>query len=148
MIANYEKEGVGKDAVVRMFCSYCRRSLENARTDIMRAQARRSKRERLFSDMRDAELNRLTAPCPASCREAVFDAGGMEVVVADPDIAAALRKLDDHHRAVILLGYFAEWSDRAIGTHLGVPRSTVQFRRTRALRILRALLEGGGSDDL
>lgn len=149
MVVNYENEGARREAVVRMFCAYCRRSLENARTDILRAQARHAKRVRLFSDMREGELNRLASPCAPTCHEVAFDAGGLEVVVSDPDVADALRELDDSERAIVLLRYFADWPDGRIGAHLGIPRSTVQFRRTSALRLLRTLLgEGGGEDDL
>lgn len=148
MIANYEKSEEEKAGVVRMFCTYCRRSLINAKTDIIRKQARRARQERFFCDMRESELNRLSSPANIPPFEAVFNVYGLVVTVSDPDIADAIQTLDADGRAVVLLHYFAEWSDRKIGTHLGLPRSTVQFRRTNALRFLRILLGGGDSDDL
>ena len=57
-------------------------------------------------------------------------------------VADAIRALDADGQAIVLLHYFAEWPDGRIGTHLGIPRSTVQFRRNAALRLLRGLLEG------
>ena len=62
MIANYEKSKEEQEATVRMFCTYCWKSLLNARKDIARRQERRAKRVRLFCDMRESELNRLTCP--------------------------------------------------------------------------------------
>lgn len=147
MQSNYEKKGVEKDATIRMFCAYCRRSLANARTDTYRWKARNAQRERLFSDMRESELNRLVAPCTEPCSESVFDVYGMAIGVNDPEIADAIRQLDESGRAVVLLHYFADWSDRRIGMELGLPRSTVQFRRAAALRLLREALEEGGLDD-
>lgn len=140
----HEAGALGADAVVRMFCAYCRRALDNARTDTFRAQARRSRRERPFSDMRESELCRLSAPFVPLGEEAVFDVCGWGIGVSDPEIADAISQLDAQGQAIILLHYFADWPDGAIGAELGLPRSTVQFRRTSALRLLRALLEEGG----
>mgnify|MGYP001632314808 CR=1 FL=1 len=51
-----------KLAAVKMFCAYCRRTLRNARTDIIRKQAREARWETVFSDMHESELNRLPHP--------------------------------------------------------------------------------------
>ena len=142
MIANCEKSKEDQEATVRMFCTYCWKSLLNARKDIARRQDRRAKRVRLFCDMREGELNRLACPVCGHRFETLFDVGGMDVTVADPDIADAIRALDEDGQAIILLHYFAEWPDGKIGTRLGIPRSTVQFRRNAALRLLRETLEG------
>lgn len=142
MIANCEKSKEEKEATVRMFCTYCWKSLLNARKDIARRQDRRTKRVRLFCDMREAELNRLSCQECGHRFESLFDVGGMGVSVADPDIADAIRALDEDGQAIVLLHYFAEWPDGRIGSQLGIPRSTVQFRRNAALRLLRDLLEG------
>lgn len=48
---------------------------------------------------------------------------------------------------IVLLYYFAEWTDRRIAEELGCPRSTVQFRRSKALLALRARLEEVIGDD-
>lgn len=42
-----------KLAAVKMFCAYCRRTLRNARTDIIRKQAREARWETVFSDMHE-----------------------------------------------------------------------------------------------
>ena len=109
MIANYEKSKEEQEATVRMFCTYCWKSLLNARKDIARRQERRAKRVRLFCDMRESELNRLTCPACGHCFESLFDVGGVGVTVADPDMADAIRALDADGQAIVLLHYFAEW---------------------------------------
>lgn len=88
-----------KMAAVKMFCAYCKRTLRNARTDIIRKQAREARWETVFSDMHESELNRLASP------------------------------------------------DDLISEELGCPRSTVQFRRSKALLALRARLEEVIGDD-
>ena len=129
-----------KQAVVKMFCAYCRRVLRNARTDIMREEARRSRRETLFSDMRADELDRLAASPDLIDREFAFEAAGREVAVVGDALAEAIGALPECERDVILLYYFADWTDRRIADEYGCPRSTVQFRRAKALRALRDML--------
>ena len=46
-----------EQAKLDKFCSYCRKVLRNANTDVLRAQARRAKRVTLFSDLCEAELD-------------------------------------------------------------------------------------------
>ncbi|QGM92015.1 sigma-70 family RNA polymerase sigma factor [Enterococcus faecalis] len=137
MISEEEK----KQEMVRMFCAFCRRTLRNAWTDIVRKQARDAKRETLFSDMREEELNWLTSPYSVVRGEMLFEVLGSEVLVLDTRLGCAIGRLSEREQAIILLYYFAEWTDKRISAELGCPRSTVQFRRTRALSALRECLE-------
>ena len=127
-----------KLAAVKIFCAYCRRTLRNARTDIIRKQAREARWETVFSDMHESELNRLASP---------DDLISEEVVVMDTVLADAIHGLSKGDQAIVLLYYFAEWTDRRIAEELGCPRSTVQFRRSKALLALRARLEEVMGDD-
>lgn len=129
-----------KQAQLKMFCAYCKRTLRNARTDIMRRELRRARRETLFSDMRESELNRLTAPECVFCEEVAFDVLGREIVVMGTELADAIYSLSKDEQTVILLYYFAGWTDRQIADELGCPRSTVQFHRARALGSMRVYL--------
>lgn len=135
-----------RDDLVKMFCAYCRRTLLNARTDFARRKARRAKHERLFSDMRERELERLAGAMALTTEETVFDVNGKLIGVDDPDLAGALAALSEESRAIVLLSFFAGWSDRQIGEELALPRSTVQWKRMRALRDLRVSLSGKGGD--
>ena len=65
-----------KLAVVKMFCAYCRKTLRNARTDIIRKQAREARWETVFSDMHESELNRLASPDALISEEVVFEVVG------------------------------------------------------------------------
>ena len=137
-----------KKAQLKMFCAYCRRTLRNARTDILRHELRDARRETLFSDMRESELNRLASPECAFGEEVTFNVLGREVVVVGTELADAIYSLAKEEQAVILLHYFADWTDRRIAEEFGCPRSTVQFHRAKALGRLRAYLgEEACADD-
>lgn len=102
-----------KMAAVKMFCAYCKRTLRNARTDIIRKQAREARWETVFSDMHESELNRLASPDDLISEEVVFEVVGREVVVMDTVLAEAIHGLSKGDQAIVLLYYFAEWTDQA-----------------------------------
>lgn len=78
------------------------------------------------------------------CSHIVFSANGHLIGVADEWVASALAGLPERERSIVLLAYWAGWSDRMIAEDMGCPRSTVQFRRARALAALRDALGGEG----
>ena len=51
------KEKANRNEVVGMFLTYCRKTLVNARTDVLRERKRRRNREVLFCDLRRSELD-------------------------------------------------------------------------------------------
>jgi RNA polymerase sigma-70 factor, ECF subfamily len=121
----------------------------NRALDRVRATARR---------IPAAPFASLTAdqPDPASTVEwlvasgALVGAGapepGPELAIAtgetNADIVTALTVLTDAEREAILLAYRDGLSQSEIAAHLGVPLGTVKTRSRRALRRLRAALEG------
>lgn len=149
MIPKHEKDKNRDDSErLEKFCAYCRRVLRNANTDVLRAQARRARRETLFCDLREAELNQLSCPFAVSEPETDFEVLGHRVVVLGAALADAIRELPEQERAAVLLYYFAGWNDRKIASELGCSRSTAQFRRSMALLLLReALGEEARADD-
>lgn len=143
-----DQEKERRDATVGMFVSYCRKTIVNARTDVLRQRARRTRRETLFSEMSAHEVECLKTSDRMGDEEKVFSALGHPIGVQDTRVADALLALDEVEQTIVLLSYFAGWSDRRIGEDLSLPRSTVQCRRARALSRMSAhLREGGGRDE-
>lgn len=77
------KEKVNRNEVVGMFLTYCRKTLVNARTDVLRERKRRRNREVLFCDLRRSELESLADWQDVPERETVFDAAGKPIGVTD-----------------------------------------------------------------
>ena len=61
-------------------------------------------------------------------------------------LAEALHSLAEKKKKVVLLYYFMNMSDREIAKLFGVPRSTVQYRRTSSFKALKKYLEENAYD--
>ena len=57
------------------------------------------------------------------------------------DLQSALDRLDEAHRAVVVLGMIQELPYQEVGRVLGIPVGTVKSRMHNALRQLKAMLE-------
>ena len=63
---------------------------------------------------------------------------GAQVMAERDAISAALDRLSDEHRAVVVLRYYVGLSQAEIATAIGEPLGTVKSRLSRAVRYLRA----------
>ena len=61
--------------------------------------------------------------------------------LGDGAMLAALRRLPDRQREVLVLRYFADWSEAAIADALGIAPGSVKAHAHRGLAALRARLE-------
>jgi RNA polymerase sigma-70 factor (sigma-E family) len=75
--------------------------------------------------------------------------GGDPAVVVDTraDVRAALARLSVEHRRVLVLRYFADFTERQVSAVLDVPLGTVKSRTARAVAALAAELAGTGRRD-
>lgn len=62
-------------------------------------------------------------------------------VPGDPDLADALSRLSDDHRAAVVCRYYLDWSVEETALALDVPAGTVKSRLARALENLKQRLE-------
>lgn len=87
--------------------------------------------ERYFeSSARDSHFEKVDKPT-------IFPVLGKEVIVDDERLAKALSRLPKLYREALLLYYFLDYRDEAIGRLYGRCRSTINHRRNLALKRLR-----------
>ncbi len=70
-----------------------------------------------------------------------FFVNGETVYIEDKLLAQAIMSLSEHRREIVLLYFFCGYTDRKTGQEYGVCRSTANYRKTAALKQLRAELE-------
>lgn len=85
---------------------------------------------------------------PAEAAESTLEL--MERVSIQHQVVAAVLRLEEHYRAVVLLRFFEGLPQRLIARRLDMPIATVNSRLTRALQLIRADLDrraaGGRSE--
>jgi RNA polymerase sigma factor (sigma-70 family) len=130
-----------------MFDSFCKKVLTNEARNYHREIKRLRRKEVTFSEMSAQELEQLSTTDKYFSTEQIFNVLGLDVIVNNGSIVAALSNLPQRKRDIILLSYFLELSDGEIGEKLNLIRSTVQYQRTSTLRELKKMMEEESADE-
>lgn len=64
-----------------------------------------------------------------------------QISIRDGQLAAALERLPETKRTIVLLSYLLGYSDSAIASMLGMKRVTVHYQRHKSLEYLKSILE-------
>ena len=124
------------EAIEMQFDAYCKKTIKHACMDAHAELRRRAEKElpmELAYDM-PAEPNR------TDYGHTWLHADRFSVCIYDPELAETIRSLVPRQRNIILLCYFAEYSDRETGDILGLPVHVIRFRRQAALKKLKEIL--------
>jgi RNA polymerase sigma factor (sigma-70 family) len=128
------------------FDCFCKKVLRNDVRNYYREIKRLRKHEVSFSDLTVRELGELHTIDEYFSTDQIFNVCGNDIIVNNDEIATALHSISEFKRNVILLSFFLEMTDIQIGKVLKLKRSTVQYRRVRALKELRRLMEDSAYD--
>ena len=124
------------------FDCFCKKVSRNYARDLYRRHARKWRYEIPFCSFPSGCLPYEPAVYDTYLLASIpFNADGDIVIVADMRIAQALNALVPELRRIVLLAYYQGLSDPEIARRLGVPRSTVQYHRRKALSQLGTMLE-------
>lgn len=121
------------------FNSFCKKVLRNEAIDAIRENRERAKHEISFSCLSEAEENQLCVCNSCFASGESFLISGREI--SAKQLADALRSLPSEKRQAVLLYYFFDMNDAEIAELCGIPRRTVQYRRTSSFELLRKYLE-------
>ena len=122
------------------FDKFCRKVLSREAKSFFRAVKRICQHEVSLSwlGIEDAE-SYYTDVYPSEQHH--FDTQGFVVQVENDVLASALAELPEESRDTILLYFFLGMKDEAISEKMGIPRSTVNYRRNSSLKKLKKRLE-------
>jgi len=124
------------------FDSFCKKILKNEALNYSSELNRQREREVSLSELSAQEMDMLFSMDKYPSEIFSFSVLNFDVEVNDERIGEALAALPEEKRDIILLHYFLGMTDGEIGNKLNLLRSSVQQKRTRALRKLEKFMEG------
>lgn len=130
--------------ISKQLCKFCIRVLKNETHNIHAEEARQRKREKSLNELTDAEIISIAVNDKYFADEHIFNVLDKEIVVMGNELAAAISKLPQNKRDVILLSFFAGMTDKEIGKELGAIQQTICKRRLSSLLQLRKFLDEEG----
>ena len=130
-----------QQAIQAQFDCLTKKVIKRAAMKYNRDISRRLKHEVPFSEISDLELNKAGVYDRYSSDYTAFNVLGMEVQVSDDQLSKALKCLPERKRNIILLSYFMDMSDSEISEFIKIPRSNVQYHRTKTLEAMRKIME-------
>ncbi len=133
-----------REHIERTFNAFCKIVLYHATLGVYKKLRKKQQFEVSLDYLREFDFEPATSTDEYFVKYDVptaFTVRGETVIVESELLAAALLRLPEKRREVLLLRYYLGYSDEEIGRLFGVCRSTVFRSRKIALRLLRKEME-------
>ncbi|MDE6995941.1 MAG: sigma-70 family RNA polymerase sigma factor [Lachnospiraceae bacterium] len=125
----------------KAFISFCRTVIRREGINLFREFADHSKREVPFSSIPQSELWPQATVDKYNLYCQKFIVCGHIIAIYDCDLGDALAYLNHKLRNALLLFYFSGYNDSQIGQLLHISPSAVRYRRSKAIKTLKSILE-------
>lgn len=130
------------------FDAFCKKALRNEARAYLRNMKRQREREAFFSDLSQAELDKLCVMDRYPSDSVVFSSHGYDLHIENELVADAFADLSVQEQSILILHFVLDLPDQEVGRLVGMSRSAVQRRRAKSLTELRiklaALMPKGG----
>ena len=131
----------------KQFDCYVKKVLRGEANSYLKEIAARAKREINFSELPDAELEKLLAIDDHQNDDEHYNVNGFDIAVQNYLLIEALNALPDCNRNAILLAYFLEMSDSEIAAVLKNNRKTIYHNRINGFEMLKKILKEEPEND-
>ena len=133
-----------REHIERTFNAFCKIVLYHAALGVYKKMRKKQQFEVSLDYLREFDFEPVTTTDEYFVKYDVptaFTVHGKTVIVESEQLAAALLRLPEKRREVLLLWYYLGYSDEEIGEMFGVCRSTIFRRRKSALRLIQKAME-------
>lgn len=129
------------EEVSKAFECFCKKVIKNEAISVQRELNRRSKQEISMCDLPvEYETNLSVYDCYFEDLEnKCYCIAGRSI--SNKQLEMALRSLAEDKKEIIKLYYFWGMTDKEIARRLNIPRSTVQYKRTKSFGQMKKFLE-------
>ena len=128
------------------FDAFCKKVLRNEARAYLRNMKRQREREAFFSDLSQAELDKLCVVDRYPSDSIVFSSHGYDLHIDNELVAEAFAALPQMEQSILILHCTLDLADGEIGNLVGMSRSAVQRHRTKALQELREAFVGADAE--
>jgi RNA polymerase sigma factor (sigma-70 family) len=135
-----------EEHIQHTFDTFCKKVLRNEARDYLDELARKRNREISFSDLPVEVMGQLSVCDIYFVEKRSFGVLDYRVYIDNDELAEAIAALPAQKRDIILLSYFLDMPDNEIAKALNMVRSSVAYRRSATLKLLRELM-GGKADE-
>ncbi|BDP81079.1 RNA polymerase sigma factor [Enterococcus faecium] len=119
-------------SIQHQFDAYCKKVLRNEAKSIRKRNIRTKVNEEPLTYLNEGEYSQTH-----SDEQDAYFLFGMEILISDQKLSAAIDQLSDIRRKIILLYYFAGFNDAEIGKILNMSTSGIWYQRTKAVEQLK-----------
>ena len=133
-----------REHIERTFNAFCKIVLYHAALSAYQKIRRKQQFEVSLDYLREFDFEPVTTTDEYFVKydmPTTFTIRGKTVMVESEQLAAALLRLPEKRREVLLLWYYLDYSDEEIGKICGISRSAVFRRRKKALHLMRKEME-------
>ena len=122
------------------FDAFCKKVLRNEARAYLRNMKRQREREAFFSDLSQAELDKLCVVDRYPSDRFTFSSHGYDLHIENELVADAFAGLSVQKQSILILHFVLDLPDQEVGRLVGMSRSAVQRRRAKSLTELRIKL--------
>lgn len=126
------KQNSNKISIQHQFDAYCKKVIRNEAKTIRKQSSRIKENEELLNDSNEGKY-----PQTHFDEQDVYFLFGMEILISDQKLSAAIDQLSDIKRKIILLYYFAGFNDTEIAKILNMSTSGIWYQRTKSIEHLK-----------
>lgn len=119
-------------SIQHQFDAYCKKVLRNEAKSIRKRNANIKDNEEPLADSNEGRYSQTHFD-----EQDVYFLFGMEILISDQKLSAAIDHLSEIRRKIILLYYFAGFNDAEIGKILNMSTSGIWYQRKKAVEQLK-----------
>jgi RNA polymerase sigma factor (sigma-70 family) len=130
-----------KRRIEMQFDHFCKTVLSNEMRNIKKHNYYLQRNEKTFSELTEAEYNRLSLTDEYKCFKHLIKAAGCLLEIRDERLFDALCKLPEHKRDILIFSYWMGMNDKDISEELNMVRRTVNYLRKSSIQQIKKYLE-------
>ena len=114
------------------FDAYCKKVLRNEAKSIRKRNDKIKENEEPLNDLNEGKYSQTHLD-----EQDVYFLFGMEILISDQKLSAAIDQLSDTRKKIVLLYYFAGFNNTEIGKILNMSTSGIWYQRKKAVEQLK-----------